>query len=399
MGQIVTLRGVEAGLKRRLRVHLRRLGFSRAKDGSLVPPDLTKETYRSIHSFQRADKLEKNRAWIERRATELLPFFASGSEINPCQIRPRLELVKKETVESDLFRFAGLYWRIPISEGYGRRMRFLVWDDFNEKLIGLLALGDAVFNLKVRDDLIGWDHNRRAAALVNLMDAYVLGAVPPYNMLLGGKLVAALAGTKEVVEHFNRRYGDSVGIISGESKRPRLAAITTSSALGRSSVYNRLKLDGQLIYRSIGFTTGFGHFHIPDQLFDDLRKYLASVGDHYAHGFRFGQGPNWKIRAIRKVFSLLGLDPELLRHGLPREVFLCELASNSIRYLRGDVSRLRYSKLKTVAEIGELAKERWVVPRSLRDGRFREWESVAILDEMRTHSVKLVAPEFACIGR
>jgi len=33
---------------------------------------------------------------------------------------------------------------------------------------------------------------RFAKRLVNVMDAYVLGAVPPYNMLLGGKLVASL---------------------------------------------------------------------------------------------------------------------------------------------------------------------------------------------------------------
>jgi len=50
-------------------------------------------------------------------------------------------------------------------------------DDSNGKLIGLLALGDAVFNLRVRDALIEWDHQRRAEALVNMMDA-CFGALP-----------------------------------------------------------------------------------------------------------------------------------------------------------------------------------------------------------------------------
>jgi len=37
-----------------------------------------------------------------------------------------------------------------VSRGYGRQ-RFLIWDQSNEKLIGLIALGDPVFNLRVRD--------------------------------------------------------------------------------------------------------------------------------------------------------------------------------------------------------------------------------------------------------
>ena len=80
------------------------------------------------------------------------------------------------------------------------------------------------------------------------MDAYVLGAVPPYNTLLGGKLIASLARTSDVVEAFDAKYRDSVGIISNKQKKARLAAITTSSALGRSSIYNRLKLGGHLIF-------------------------------------------------------------------------------------------------------------------------------------------------------
>jgi hypothetical protein len=34
--------------------------------------------------------------------------------------------------------------------------------------------------------------------------------------------------------------------------------------MGRSSVYNRLKLSGIMYFKSIGYTGGWGHFHIPD---------------------------------------------------------------------------------------------------------------------------------------
>jgi hypothetical protein len=119
---------------------------------------------------------------------------------------PRLELVEADTWQSDLFRLAGLSWSVPVSAGFGRRLRYLVWDDSNEKLIGIIALGDPVFNLKVRDELIDWTSKDRAKRLVNIMDAYVLGAVPPYNFLLGGKLVASLIRTKEVRDDFAKKY-------------------------------------------------------------------------------------------------------------------------------------------------------------------------------------------------
>jgi len=73
----------------------------------------------------------------------------------------------------------------------GRRMRFLVRDRSNGILIGLLALASPVLNLSARDNWIGWTVRDREARLVNVMDAFVIGAVPPYSELLGGKLVVS----------------------------------------------------------------------------------------------------------------------------------------------------------------------------------------------------------------
>lgn len=381
--KIVALHARRATLKRRFRAHLKQLGFHRSKDGTLVPPALDKETYRDIHSHQRKTKISDHHDWIAAKAPDLKCYFASGSDVEVRAIRPRLELATGGTWQADLFRLAGLYWQIPISEGYGRRLRFLVWDDNNNKLIGLLALGDAVFNLRARDELIGWDHKRRQEALVHLMDAYVLGAVPPYNFVLGGKLIASLIRTREVVDAFDAKYRNAVGVISKVNKKPRLAAITTTSALGRSSIYNRLKLDGNLILQPIGFTSGWGHFHISDALFEDLRDYLKHVGDPYANAFKFGSGPNWRLRVIRRALELLGMDPDLIRHGFPREVFFCSIASNAIPFLKGRHSRIKYGKLPTVASAAKLALERWSIPRSERNSEYLEWHADAFLTALR----------------
>ena len=76
------------------------------------------------------------------------------------------------------------------------------------------------------------------------MDAYVVGAMPPYADLLGGKVVTSLIASKEVADLFDQRYGDLPGTISRRRKAARLVLVTVTSALGRSSIYNRLKLRG-----------------------------------------------------------------------------------------------------------------------------------------------------------
>jgi hypothetical protein len=378
--KVVELAAREAQLKRRVRQHLHKLGFERDEGGRLKPPSLDKDAYRRFHGGQREEKLTANLAWLKRRQGALLKWFASGNEIVPSAIRPELELVKKGTWQSDLFRMASLYWQVPVSDGYGRRMRFLVWDRAHGKLIGIFALGDAVFNQGARDTVIGWDHHRRGAALVNLMDAYVLGAVPPYSHLLGGKLVASLIRSREVVNAFDTRYGDSVGLISGEKKRARLMAVTTTSALGRSSIYNRLQLHGRKIFEPIGFTSGWGHFHFSGRIFDELRSYLEYIDDDYAEGFEFGSGPNWRIRVIRRALERLGMDTALARHGFVREVFLCRIASNAEALLRGDNNRVLYGGLPTVRETSAAALARWVLPRAERDSRYLAWRSSQLVD-------------------
>jgi hypothetical protein len=259
-------------------------------------------------------------------------------------------------------------------------MRFLVWDDANRKLIGLMAIGDPVFNLKVRDTWVGWTVEQRRERLVDVLDAYVLGSLPPYNMLLGGKLVACLACTSEVRDAFAAKYAKSRGVISKKRKQPSLCLVTTTSALGRSSVYNRMKLDGRLYFAPIGFTSGWGHFHIPDRLFASMRQYLAEAKDAYTNNHRFGDGPNWKLRAVRKVLSLIGMNPDLLRHGLSREVFVCELARNAKEVLAGTTPVPDYSQLLSVGDVAALAKERWIMPRAERKPEFRAWRRDGLLD-------------------
>jgi len=310
----------------------------------------------------------------------LLHHFASGRDIDPAAIRPKLERVYAETWQADLFRLAALTWSVPVSNGFGRRLRYVIWDAHNEKLLGLIAIGDPVFNLSVRDSLIGWDAEDRRERLVNVMDAYVLGALPPYNTLLGGKMVACLVRSRQIYDDFARTYGNTEGIISGKAKKPRLLAVTTSSSMGRSSVYNRLKLGGVRYFQPIGFTRGWGHFHISDDLFLELREYLRSIGHRYADQHRFGQGPNWRLRTTRAAVKALGFRDDLLRHGIQREVFFCSMASNAARILQTGKGRPNIKSLRPAQEVADLALERWILPRARRRSDYRAWRRSDVLE-------------------
>lgn len=363
----------EASLRRKIRRHLRDLGFHKAHDGSLAVDVGSKDVVRALHRSQRNERIALNAKFISRRAPELLRFFASGGDVDAAAIKPVLERVHCDTQQADLFRLASLTWSVPVSNGFGRRLRYLVWDANNEKLVGLIAIGDPVFNLSVRDNVIGWSVSDRRARLVNIMDAYVLGALPPYSQLLCGKMIACLVRSQDIYDDFSNKYGETAGIISKEEKKASLLSVTTSSSMGRSSVYNRLKLGGMLYFAPIGYTSGWGHFHIPHTLFAELRCYLRSIGHSYADLHRFGEGPNWRLRTTRVALEALGFKDHLLRHGVQRQVFICNLASNATSILRTGEGLPNLSLLLSAREVGEMALERWILPRAKRRPEYRAW--------------------------
>jgi hypothetical protein len=372
----------EAILKRRLREHLSHLGFRRNEDGMLGPPSFEKSVIRKLHSEQRFKLLLEQENFVRKHLHELEAVLADGHSIDPPRIKITLQRVDPGTREARIFRLASLSWSVPVSNGFGRRLRYLVWDESHGCLVGLIALGDPVFNLRVRDQIIGWNSSDRAERLSNVMDAYVLGALPPYSHLLVGKAVACLVRTREVYEDFVCRYGALQGVISGKVKQSKLLAVTTSSSMGRSSIYNRLKIKERLYFRSIGYTEGWGHFHIPDDIFMDLREYLKQTNHPYVRENRFGQGPNWRLRTIREGLRAIGFSEDTLHHGIKREVFLCEFAKNTLSILANGSGSPALEGLEAVSEVAGASLDRWVLPRARRRPEFRAWKKIDLLDSL-----------------
>jgi hypothetical protein len=359
--------------------------------GGASPALLSKDSIRAIHAAQRREIFQRELAALSHKVPNLLQQFADGREVHPEAIDPELVLVKGEGPTADLFRFTTLLWSVPVSKGYGRRMRYLVYDRNNDKLIGIFALTDPVFNLRARDEWIGWDAEQRRAGLVHVMDAYVVGAVPPYSYLLGGKLVASLIGSSEVSEAFARRYGEMPGQISKQHKAARLLLVTITSALGRSSLYNRLRLlsrpstagHHRVIVELIrvGVTEGYGHFHLSEPMFQGLRRLVKAKGHNYADAHQYGDGPKWRMRVARVGLGMLGLDPDLLRHGIAREVYVMLLATNCREFLCNGVDEVHLDR-PSVQEIASAALERWLLPRTARPREYTAFERTEILKQL-----------------
>ena len=371
-------------LKQAIEINLVNNGFVKCGTGYQVDGQLTKQRIREIHSNHRIQTLHKNNDFIQEYYDELIKNFADGSQVNPSLISPELIEVKSNSYDSRLFRFACLLWSVPVSQGFGRRIRFIVRDRQNGCLIGLFAIGDPVFNLSARDRWIDWQFEDRKSGLKHIMDAYVVGSVPPYSMLIGGKLIAALMASSEVIEAYNRKYIGKETVIGHTINQAQLVLLTTTSSMGRSSLYNRLSIPGGPQFVRIGETRGFGHFHFSGEIFESMKEYLESVGHPYARGNRFGMGPNWKMRVIRAVLDRIGLDSNnTLNHGIAREVYAIPLAKNWQAILHGHTTDVSCNTL-TADEISNFCLNRWMIPRATRDTSFSNFDKRKIMVYLQT---------------
>jgi hypothetical protein len=255
-------------------------------------------------------------------------------------------------------------------------LRFLVMDEANSKLIGLLALQSPPLSFPARDRLFQYPPGRKTELVNQTMDIQTLGAVPPYDRLLGGKLVALAAASNEVRQAYRRKYTGRVTEMEGRILPAHLVALTTTSAFGRSSLYNRLRYNSTLIAESLGYTDGYGSFHLME-LYPLFRQLLESEGISTRGGF--GTGPRIKWQTMVRALERLGFSRDLLRHGVKREAFLFPLVDNLKDYMEGRAAEPAYRHLP-FADLAAYWHERWLLPRAVRVNGWQEWKRDEIKD-------------------
>jgi hypothetical protein len=226
--------------------------------------------------------------------------------------------------------------------------------------------------MQARDNWIGWNKENKAQHLYHVMDAYVLGAVPPYSMLLCGKLIAMLICSNEVRKEFFNKYDGQKSLIKQKTRPPYLALVTTTSAFGRSSIYNRIRINGYQYWTSLGFTQGTGDFHFSNGVYADIRAFVEKNCTPTDKHIAWGSGFRNKREIIRKCLLRIGFSHKLRNHGIRREIFAAPLGSDAIQFLKGEVDHPCLYDWPA-SNLSEVFKERWLLDRAERRPEYHEY--------------------------
>lgn len=352
-----------------------------------MPVEDYRRDVRAALQPRRLELIQAAAPWIRRHEDNILPFFAHGETLDLDRIQPELEIC--DTPEQIvLWRYVRFLGAIPYSDYVGRRIRFLVRDKGqpNRPVMGIAALGSTVLQCAPRDFAIGWklprDRGIKSERLISVMDLFVSIAAPPYNELTAGKLVCYMMLSNEVRQHYAERYRSMRTRMAGRVNT-ELVLLNTTSLYGSSVQYNRLRYRDQLVYRPVGFTSGYGNSHVGEQEFQDMLDFLRSHGEHHVPSYEWGAGSSWRLRVVRAYWRLRArearyhtwiaddrlpsvseintkqLEEQALHHQQFRQVFIAPLAENWRDYLQGETDTPEYYDWP-LDDLVQYWKDHWV---------------------------------------
>jgi hypothetical protein len=249
---------------------------------------------------------------------------------------------------------------------------------------------------------------------INVLDISVCGAVPPYSPLLGGKLVAMLLSSPEVVRAYARAYKASPSIIASAMagrpiiRKPHLVLLTTSSLYGDPlNQYTRIAVPAREVgcdsnesirYKELGKTQGKGSHHISDETIEEAELLLAQRADGHRVNSIFGEGVNPRLRKIRGALDLCGFRSEyILEHGSPRVLYGVALASNFRAVLLGRSNKPKFildqqDEKVVSSNIAEYWRRRWLLGR-IAKGHVLDQAAAHTLIQPIQHGARVVLPD------
>lgn len=225
--------------------------------------------------------------------------------------------------------------------------------------------------------------NRKCKIGSNMMDIIVCGAIPPYNELLGGKLVSILSCSPIVIRDYTQKYQNQVSEIASRMKGAEIVRDSHLAYLGTTSLYavgssqyNRIKVPlsggGELQFREMGITVGYGTVFFSTETTAILSKMLETIDGGKRINHVFGEGTSPRFRLINRGLTMLGIHAaSFLNHYSPRIVYSVNLAKNTNEFLLGIDNHLDYNfdikndsdvKLKT-QELIDYWYHRWMEKR------------------------------------
>jgi len=178
---------------------------------------------------------------------------------------------------------------------------------------------------------------------VGLGELSTCGAIAPYSSLIGGKLIAMLAASPEVLWAFEQRYADTANNIASKKagrlikSGGRLAYLTTSSLYDtRPTMYDRVGLTGPggeaLRFKFLQYSKGEGSFHLSVETHKAIKEAAGEKAKRVTS--EFGEGTSARLRSLRDCLAELGLpSSEVLTHGQRRAAYGVALMERPRDYL------------------------------------------------------------------
>ncbi|HWR28487.1 MAG TPA: Druantia anti-phage system protein DruA, partial [Negativicutes bacterium] len=239
-------------------------------------------------------------------------------------------------------------------------------DQLARLLIAKKAINDLLFSSSFSDKWVDFCKSEQGNSVIrtalvaqktkhigsSMMELNVCGAIPPYNEILGGKLVALIALSPQIVHDYKERYSDKHSEIASRLKgiavcRPAdlVYVGTTSLYYVGSSQYNRLKIprevfnsSSDVIWKQLGMTIGFGSMHISKATTLSLTEATSDGFCRINHVFGEGASPKMRLltMAIRELLESTNEDSkDFSKHAMSRIVYGACLADNTFDYLLG----------------------------------------------------------------
>lgn len=287
--------------------------------------------------FDYANSAEQKRQDLLREAIEVGIEEDEKSELGSISKETEEALYSRKRAEqlARLLMAKKAILELMKSANYGE-----IWLDFCKSELGNSVIRSALVAQKTQH--IG----------SSLMELNVCGAIPPYNEILGGKLVALLATSPQVVHDYKKRYSNKASMIASRLKgedvfRPAdlVYVGTTSLYYVGSSQYNRLKIPGNVfnsdfdvVWKQLGMTIGFGTMHISKATTLSLTEATSEGFNRINHVFGEGASPKMRLltMSIRELLESTNEDSkDFSKHAMSRIVYGACLAKNALDYLLG----------------------------------------------------------------
>ncbi len=248
-----------------------------------------------------------------------------------------------------------------------RSLKYMIKDRITNTYLGIVDLGLDVKSMKDRDDYIGWTPVQRDTKINNFkIDGfnvndnckegiqYRLSYIANINTCVGlqpvaynlniGKLLVSSVFSKEVIEEYYKKYNNYY------------ACVVTLSLYGKSIQYDRLKE-----IKHIGFTKGYGTSHISDNIYSKIVSFMKEYhNDEYKY---LMGGSSCKMRLVSRCSQILGLDDNIIYHGLKRGIYVGFTSNKSRDFLQGKINTFNLDNVKSFNTIVDDWKIRWAEKR------------------------------------